>query len=248
MRFRNGLYRNHELMWPFNRKYSLADSGVFQGFTDWHSHILPGVDDGVRTMEEALDILALYERLGVKTVWLTSHIMEDVPNTTAHLKERFEELKAAYKGSIHLHLAAEYMLDNLFRERLDAGDLLPLGDKGEMLLAETSYYSPPADLYDLLERIKSEGFYPAVAHPERYMYMNDEEYRRLEKTGVRFQLNLPSLAGLYGKTVRNKTVYLLTNGLVDLWGTDCHSFHMAHGTSTQKLRKSILRTLSRPLI
>ncbi len=95
------------MVWPFKKRILLKDSGIFEGFTDWHSHILPGVDDGVRTMEEALEILRLYEGLGVKTVWLTPHIMEDTPNTTAHLRERFAELQAAYTGPITLHPAAE---------------------------------------------------------------------------------------------------------------------------------------------
>lgn len=86
-----------------------------QGRTDWHSHILPGVDDGVQTVEEALQILAEYERLGIREVWLTPHIMEDIPNTTALLRERFIELQALYIGPIILHLAAENMLDNLLR-------------------------------------------------------------------------------------------------------------------------------------
>ena len=58
-------------MWPFRKKQTLEESGFFRGFTDWHCHILPGVDDGVQTMDEALQILAEYERLGVKEVWLT---------------------------------------------------------------------------------------------------------------------------------------------------------------------------------
>ena len=57
------------------------------GFTDYHSHILPGVDDGVQTMDESLEILRLYEEQGIKSVWLTPHIMEDIPNTTAHLRD-----------------------------------------------------------------------------------------------------------------------------------------------------------------
>ena len=235
-------------MWPFNRKYSLADNGVFQGFTDWHSHLLPEADDGVRTIEEALDILALYEKLGVKSVWLTPHVMEDLPNTTAHLNDRFKELKAAYKGPVLLHLAAEYMLDSLFRKRLDTGDLLPLGEKRDMLLVETSYYNPPIDFCNLLERIKARGLYPVLAHPERCMYMNGREYRRLKEAKVQFQLNLPSLIGLYGKVVRNKAEYLLSNGFSDRWGTDCHSFQMAHHICAGKLRKSMLRILSRTLI
>ena len=63
------------------------------GFTDYHSHILPGVDDGVQTMDESLEILRLYEEQVIKSVWLTPHIMEDIPNTTAHLRDRFAALQ-----------------------------------------------------------------------------------------------------------------------------------------------------------
>lgn len=71
-------------MWPFRKKQTLEEKGFFRGFIDWHCHILPAVDDGVQTMGEALQILEEYERLGVKEVWLTPHIMEDMPNTTHH--------------------------------------------------------------------------------------------------------------------------------------------------------------------
>ncbi|MDE6680269.1 MAG: capsular biosynthesis protein, partial [Muribaculaceae bacterium] len=64
-------------MWPFNKVESLKDSGMFEGFTDWHSHILPGVDDGVKDMQTSLEILSRYEQLGVTKVWLTPHVMED---------------------------------------------------------------------------------------------------------------------------------------------------------------------------
>ena len=82
-------------MWLFNKVDNLEKSGMFQGFTDWHSHILPGVDDGVRDMEESLAILKRYEDAGIKRVWLTPHIMEDYPNTTDSLRARFKELQQA---------------------------------------------------------------------------------------------------------------------------------------------------------
>ena len=191
-------------MWPFKKRILLKDSGIFEGFTDWHSHILPGVDDGVRTMDEALEILYQYEELGVKTVWLTPHIMEDLPNATTHLRERFAELQAAYTGNVKLHLAAENMLDNLFEERLKKNDLLPLGENSDHLLVETSYFSPPMGLNNILLRIKVKGYHPVLAHPERYVYMGESDYRQLKEMGVKFQLNLPSIAGMYGDRAKKK--------------------------------------------
>ena len=211
-------------MWPFRKCIPLKDSGIFEGFTDWHSRILPGVDDGVRTVEEALEILRLYEELGVKAVWLTPHIMEDIPNTTAHLRERFAELQATYTGPITLHLAAENMLDNLFEERLEKNDLLPLGENGDHLLVETSYFTPPMGLSNILLRIKAKGYYPILAHPERYVYMERKDYQRLIELRVKFQLNLPSIAGMYGSRIKKKTMWLLSEKVIAYTGTDIHHY------------------------
>lgn len=215
-------------LWPFRKRISLQDSGIFSGFTDWHSHILPGVDDGVRTMGESLEILRLYEKLGVRSVWLTPHIMEDIPNTTVHLRERFAELQASYSGSVELHLAAENMLDGLFEERLEKNDLLPLGENGDHLLVETSCFSPPMDLYGILERIKAKGYYPVLAHPERYGYMEKEEYQMLKKLGIEFQLNLFSLVGTYGRSVQRKAEWLLKNNMIAYRGSDIHHTETFH--------------------
>ncbi len=190
--------------------------------TDWHCHILPGVDDGLQSMEEALEVLSKYEALGIAEVWLTPHIMEDIPNTTSGLRQRFAELAAAYSGSVVLRLAAENMLDNLFEERLATGDLLPIGGDGSHLLVETSYYNPPIDFDGALQRIRQKGFFPLLAHPERYVYMGRDDYKRLKAQGVKFQLNLPSLVGGYGEEVRKKAEWLLRNGYYNVAATDLH--------------------------
>lgn len=219
-------------MWPFRKKLTLEESGFFRGFTDWHCHILPGVDDGVQTMDEALQILAEYERLGVKEVWLTPHIMEDMPNTTRHLRERFAELQAAYQGKVVLNLASENMLDNLFEERLNKNDLLPIGKDGRHLLVETSYFNPPMGLQNILLRIKAKGYFPILAHPERYVYMGKDEYLQIQTMGVKFQLNLSSLKRMYGKDVQKKANYLQKLGMYEYVGTDLHklvTLHMVSG-------------------
>lgn len=209
-------------MWPFSKRYSIAGSGILQGFTDWHCHLLPGVDDGVKTMEETLRILDSYEQSGVKEVWLTPHVMEDFPNTTDSLRLRFSELISAYKGRISLHLASENMLDNLFEQRLQQNDLLPLGIEGKHLLVETSYFNPPYGLQDILQRIKSKGYEPVLAHPERYVYMDLKDYEQLKNNNVLFQLNLSSLVGVYGEDAKRKVKWLLENKYYSYSGTDTH--------------------------
>jgi len=205
----------------FSKKYSLSDCGALDGFTDWHSHILPGVDDGVKNAEDSLRILARYQGLGVKEVWLTPHMMEDMPNTTADLRERFGKLQEAYTGGIPLHLASENMMDNLFMERLEADDLLPL--QGRHLLVETSYFNPPMGMDGILARIKSKGYRPVLAHPERYVYMGKKDYVRLKDQDIILQLNIFSLVGFYGEEAKEKAGWLLKNGMYSLSGSDIHS-------------------------
>ena len=222
-------------MWPFHKKLTLEASGFFRGFTDWHSHILPGVDDGVQSMDESLQILAEYERLGVKEVWLTPHIMEDIPNTTEKLRDRFAELKAACQSTVTLHLASENMLDNLFEERLGQDDLLPIGKDGRHLLVETSYFNPPMDLNNILLRIKAKGYYPVLAHPERYLYMSENDYRQLRSMGIQFQLNQFSLLGLYGKDVQKRAKTLQKQGMYNYIGTDLHRISILQNVLRLKL-------------
>lgn len=222
-------------MWSFRKKQTLEESGFFRGFTDWHCHILPGVDDGVQTMDEALQILAEYERLGVKEVWLTPHIMEDIPNTTEKLRGRFTELRTAYQGSVMLHLASENMLDNLFEERLEKNDLLPIGKDGKHLLVETSYFNPPMGLSNILLRIKAKGYHPVLAHPERYLYMNMSQYQQLKSMNIQFQLNIFSLTGLYGKEIQKRAYLLQKLHFYDYIGTDLHRMSTLQNVMQLKL-------------
>lgn len=198
-------------------------SSLLTNFTDHHSHILPGVDDGVKKMETSLKVLERYEQLGIAEVWCTPHVMEDIPNTTAGLQARFAELCEAYRGPIKLHLAAEYMMDALFEERLEQGDLLKLGDEGNQVLVETSYFTPPMDMDAILRRIKQKGIYPMLAHPERYVYMNKERYKELKNNGIRFQLNLSSVAGAYGSEAKDKARWILKQNFYNIAGSDLHA-------------------------
>lgn len=231
-------------MWFFHRTTSLAESTLFQGMIDCHSHLLPGVDDGVQTLEESLQILHQMEQLGVRRVWLTPHVMEDIPNETLSLQQHFQTLKESYQGTVEIRLAAEYMLDNLFEERLENNDLLPLEEGKRYLLVETSYFNPPVNLFDIFDRIKAKGYYPVLAHPERYVYMTEEEYRLLKGKNIKFQLNLFSLAGAYGKSAKAKAEWLLKNRFYDLTGTDTHRLSVFKYMKENRLTSEVISTIN----
>ncbi|MDE6549290.1 MAG: capsular biosynthesis protein [Muribaculaceae bacterium] len=225
-------------MWLFKDKVaSIGESGMLAGLTDWHSHVLPGVDDGIKTMDEALDVLRHFDAKGVQTLWLTPHIMEDYPNTTDKLRQKFDELKNAWDGNLKLRLAAENMLDSLFEERLAARDLLPIGDNADHLLVETSYFSSPMGFDSIIDSIMSAGYYPLLAHPERYTYMNEDDYKRLRGKGVKMQLNYVSLVGGYGETAKKKSIWLLKNGFIDVVGSDVHRLNSNKTLIAQKPSK-----------
>ena len=231
-------------MWPFSSKYSLQQSDFLKGWTDRHSHILPGVDDGIQSIEDSIAILSMYEQMGVKKVWLTPHIMEDCPNTPEKLKTRFEELKSAYKGNIELALSAENMMDGLFIKRLEQGILMPYGDNNNELLIETSYVQPPMRMESILRDMQKAGITPVLAHPERYLYMDAEKYENIKEMGVKFQLNITSLIGAYGNQVKERAEYLLNEGYYNYSGSDAHSYHAIQRAFEHKcLKKSIVSAI-----
>lgn len=225
------------------KKYSLVSGDVLRGRTDRHSHILYGVDDGISTLEDSLAVLSFQESLGIKDVWCTPHIMEDTPNTTDALRQRFESLREAYDGGIRLHLAAEYMLDNLFEERFKAGDLLTMED--ETVLVETSTWNPPPGLYDAFRDLQKAGYRPLFAHPERYRYLSETGYENLYRMGIHFQLNIASVIGYYGETARKKALYLLEKGWYSDFGSDCHRLKSIQDQyNRETLTKDVISLLS----
>ena len=218
----------------------MYESRLLEGFRDCHCHLLPGVDDGVHKMDETMLILEEWEHAGVKEVWLTPHIMEDVPNEPAKLRQRFTELQKQYDGTIKLHLAAEHMMDGLFLKRLEEGNVLPIGKRGTRLLVETSYYTPPMNMQEIFDNIKKKGYEPILAHPERYQYMETNDYKKWKECGVLFQLNLPSLVEAYGPEVQRKAEWLLKENMYEYCGSDTHSInHMDYFLSSIISKKAV---------
>jgi tyrosine-protein phosphatase YwqE len=206
--------------WLNYKKNKGIRSTLFEGMTDVHTHLLPGVDDGAQFVEDSVKILHFMCRMGVRRVYLTPHVMADLPaNTPGALQKQYEVFLSKCPGSPELRLAAEYMLDSRFTSLINDG-LLAMS--GRHVLVETSYLSPPLGLYDMLYDLRLAGYQPLIAHPERYLYMQDSDYRKLKEQGCKLQLNLFSLTGVYGSHAVRNALYLLKQGLYDHAGSDVH--------------------------
>ncbi|WP_456087928.1 tyrosine-protein phosphatase [Parabacteroides sp.] len=201
-------------------KKNAVRTDLFRGTADVHSHLLPGVDDGVQSVDDMRAALKSMREAGVERVFLTPHVMADLPdNRRGYLLGRFACVKMFAPEGIELRLVAEYMLDAGFRLQMADG-LLTYADR--QVLVETSYLSPPPDYLNLLYELRLEGYTPVLAHPERYMYMTKVDYFRLKDKGYKFQLNLFSLAGVYGSRPAKYAAYLMKEGFYDYAGSDLH--------------------------
>jgi protein-tyrosine phosphatase len=224
----------------FNKKYFLKD--LLEDFVDIHNHILPGIDDGAKTIADSLILIENMRNLGIKQFIPTPHVMHDFyPNTDDTIGNSYQNVLEALDpktlSEITINPAAEYMLDIHFEKFLEDNYLFTL--KSNHVLVELSYFQPPINLEDIIYKIKSKGYIPILAHPERYAYYhkNLEYYKRLKSLGCLFQLNLLSLGNHYGSNV-NKTAYtLIEHGLIDFVGTDVHNLNHINKLSDLRLSK-----------
>lgn len=201
--------------------------------TDMHSHLLPGIDDGVPTLDEAVEVIESLGRLGYKRVITTPHILwERYQNTPAIIREALGTVQAAVRKEnipVEVHAAAEYMLDDHFQELLNTDDLLTL-DQEKHILVEMSFLHPPLALQKYLFDLQGKGYKPVLAHPERYPFyhLKLDEYQALKTAGCKFQVNILSITGHYGPDVQQSAQLLLRHGMVDFLGTDAHRIRHAH--------------------
>ncbi|MBQ2164982.1 MAG: hypothetical protein II559_02300 [Muribaculaceae bacterium] len=213
----------------FQRK-SKKDAKLFYT-TDVHSHILPGVDHGSQSVEESLEMLQAQLDMGISHVMCTSHVTaETFENTPESLTAAYEELKNAIAREglpINIYVSAEYRIDEYWTQEYEAGHLLPL--PGNHVLLENSFAQELIGIDNMMFELQVKGYRPILAHPERYRYYNDrrDRYKTLHNASVKFQINILSLAGYFGKGARERALWLIQNNLCDMLGSDMHNMEHA---------------------
>lgn len=203
-----------------------------------HCHIIPGVDDGSRQMEDSLDYLLALQRFGVeKVIFTPHHTSPRFMNTPEIIQPVFDELKArVQERQIPIEcedFSFEYRLDESFIELMQTGKygdpackIRPLHDK--YLLIENSFSHAMPAFDELIERLLSNGYYLILAHPERYLYYAGHHghfYHHLQEHQVEFQVNVLSFSGYYGDVSKKMAFWMLENGYVNFLGSDLHTYH-----------------------
>ena len=202
--------------------------------TDIHSHLIPGIDDGVQQLEESIHLIRELSALGYHTIVTSPHIMTDGYNNSADEilsgRDRVREALVKENISVRFEAIAEYYLDETIFPKIDKRELLTVGDN--FVLVELSFFNKSHNTNCYFFELRSAGYKVILAHPERYPYYHEpsfESYDELLDAGVFFQLNLSSLTGVYGKNVKAISEKLIDKGMIHFAGTDLHNLrHLSY--------------------
>jgi protein-tyrosine phosphatase len=198
---------------------------------DIHSHILPGVDDGARTLDEALDMLRMAADQGVTKQVLTPHIHYGrYENTKADLEQHFNRFVAdvdAASINIELQLAAEVRIGTEVMQ-LAAQDAIPylgIHNDKKVFLLEFPRVEVPVGSDNLVKWLINKGYMPLIVHPERNQtFVNHpHKLKQLTDMGCYTQVTASSLTGNFGEDVKDNAFTLINNGLASAIASDCHN-------------------------
>ena len=199
---------------------------------DCHTHVIPGVDDGSRTMEESLAMLRLLRDAGAQRVIATPHIFPGrFNNEPDDLKRRFEELvqqTEVAEINLELELGAEHYCDEHLVPRIERGDFLSFGAEKYVLFETHTGEHQPAHLLDVVYALSERGYTPLIAHVERYRYLRVDDGMELcedlRAAGAKFQVNRTvGKANMPGRGPRGQFIAtLLEHGWIDEVGSDLH--------------------------
>jgi protein-tyrosine phosphatase len=209
----------------FKRK-TVADTITQPLTVDFHSHFLPGLDDGCATLEDSISLLKIMESYGYKKLIMSPHVMGDFyKNTPEMIHEKLElvrEEAAKQQIGLTLEASAEYYLDEWFDEKIKKNTLLPFA--GKHILFEISYMNEPRNLFETIFNLQVAGYKPILAHPERYKFFHDnfETYEKLVENNCLLQLNLLSLIGYYGVGERKTAEKLIDRKMAHFVSSDAH--------------------------
>ena len=226
------------------------------GLVDLHLHLLPGIDDGSKSLDESLAMARALASLGYTRLAPSPHNRGEYPSRDAALcAQKLDEVRAALAAAglqLELHSNAEnYFLDEGLLPSLGADGARLLG-AGKVLLVEAPYQGPIPMLKELVFRMKLKGITPLIAHPERcFEFEKKGRAAELVDAGALLQLDMGALIGRYGKQAEKLARQFLGEGLYAVAASDLHSPVNAEGwvgDSLKALEKAVGATAFQALV
>jgi protein-tyrosine phosphatase len=193
---------------------------------DLHCHVLPGVDDGVRTLEEAVELARAAAADGVTAIAATPHVRDDYPTTAETMEAKVAEVNEALRAAgveVEILRGGEVALDAL--PALGDGVFrFGLGGNPKLLLLEFPYYGWPMNIADVVFRLRTNGVVPLIAHPERNSDARDspDRLRELAAAGAYFQITAASLDGRLGRRTQSAALNFVELGFAHVIASDAH--------------------------
>jgi len=187
-----------------------------------HNHVLPGLDDGARSMQDALQMMFFWVEMGYQKVITTPHHSTYFPTQSVDIEEKLLQLRHQMQEQempIQLTAAAEYLLE---RELLEKASQLRFFGPKRYLLVELGFDMLPIGWEEAFFALQQQGYTIVIAHPERYAYATPDRLKSWYERGYFLQINLLSLAGYYGRSEMERAEYLLEKNWVHFVGSDMH--------------------------
>lgn len=210
---------------------------------DIHCHILPGIDDGARNVEETIDMIKEAYRGGCRAICSTSHYMEGSYEADSDQRKeiiaRIEEVLKQEKIEMPIYIGAEAYVSTEIPV-LIKHDIIPTLNHSRYLLFELPMNTNILYLDDVVFSLLSENIIPIMAHPERYTCVQENPNLLLEwiDKGILFQMNIGSLSGIYGKTVKKTALKLIKANMIHFLATDAHRHHSIYADLPQMMENA----------
>ena len=216
---------------------------------DIHSHILYGIDDGSKSLEESINIIKEHVMMGFTDIVVTPHYIENSKYQTNNITKQniLNELKQELKKQnikINLYLGNEVFVNNNLEELLKKEEISTINNS-RYLLIEFPMNEKPKDINNIIYELKIKGIIPIIAHPERYDYVEKNPNLVLEwiEEGALLQSNYGSIIGIYGSGPQKTIKKLLKKNLIDILATDIHYPNNKIYLNMDKIRKKIIKSI-----
>lgn len=217
---------------------------------DIHSHILYGIDDGSKSIEESINIIKEHIKMGFTDIVVTPHYIENSKYETNNIDKEniLKTLKQELKKqniNINLYLGNEVFVNNNLEELLKKKEIATINNS-KYLLIEFPMNEKPKDINNIIYELKIKGIIPIIAHPERYDYVEKNPNLVLEwiEEGALLQSNYGSIIGVYGSGPQKTIKKLLKKDLIEFLATDIHYPNNKIYLNMDKIRKKLKKLIS----